>query len=88
MTFAYRSILEAEFQNKKKNKIAFVTINRPKKMNAINYGVRKGLLKAWQRINDDPDVWLLILTGSGKAFSAGLDLDELVRHRRSLRICL
>lgn len=58
--------------------VAEITINRPEKMNALNAGVRQGLLEAFLRASADPDCRVLLLTGSGdKAFSAGADLTEM-----------
>ncbi|MCH8108673.1 MAG: enoyl-CoA hydratase/isomerase family protein [Chloroflexi bacterium] len=59
----------------KRGKIAFVTINRPEAMNALNREVQQGLTDAWQEIESDPDIFVAILTGTGgRAFSAGADL--------------
>jgi E-phenylitaconyl-CoA hydratase len=61
----------------KRNKIAYVTINRPEKRNAANSAVQKGLGEAWNEINRDKDVWICILTGAGTdSFCAGGDLGE------------
>ncbi|MEE9325004.1 MAG: enoyl-CoA hydratase/isomerase family protein [Dehalococcoidia bacterium] len=59
------------------NKVAYITINRPQVLNAIDAEVRKGLTEAWIRVRDDDDVWAAILTGAGdKAFTAGADIKE------------
>ena len=59
----------------KRGKIAYVTINRPEAMNALNRDVQQGLTDAWQEIEADPDIFVAILTGTGgRAFSAGADL--------------
>jgi len=61
----------------KKNRIAYLTLNRPEAMNAINGEMMRGLIDAWTDIRDDPEVWLAIVTGSGeRAFCAGNDLKE------------
>jgi len=61
----------------KKGHAAYVTINRPEAMNALNQDVQNTLRKIWEEIETDDDVFLAILTGSGqKAFSAGADLKE------------
>ena len=68
----------------KRNRIAYVTINRPEKMNALNIAVRHGLNDAWLRIRDDTDIWCAIITGAGdKAFSAGADLKEISQRRQA-----
>lgn len=68
----------------KKNRIAYVTINRPEKMNALNMAVSSGLSEAWRRIRDETDIWCAIVTGAGdKAFSAGADLQEMSDVRQA-----
>ncbi len=61
----------------KRNRIAYVTINRPEKRNSLTSEVRRKLGEAWKEIRDDPDVWIGILTGAGDtSFCAGGDLGE------------
>jgi len=61
-----------------KNKIAYVTINRPDKLNALNSETFAELLDVFKKINEDSGVIGAILTGSGeKAFVAGADIAEL-----------
>ncbi len=58
-----------------KEKIAVVTLNRPKARNAFNGGVLEGLYEAASHVLGDPDIRVVILTGSGdQAFCAGIDL--------------
>jgi enoyl-CoA hydratase len=60
---------------RKKGEIAYVTLNRPEKLNAIDTDVEAGLLDAWTRFREDSEVRLAILSGNGdKAFCAGADL--------------
>jgi len=56
---------------------AVVTLNRPAAMNALSRGLRQELADAIDALEADPDVRVLILTGAGRAFTAGLDLKEL-----------
>jgi enoyl-CoA hydratase/carnithine racemase len=59
--------------------VVTITIDRPEAMNAIDPETHQGLIDAWVRFRDDPEVWVAILTGAGdKAFSAGADLKKLV----------
>lgn len=61
-----------------RDRIAYVTLNRPEAMNALNGPVRQGLSEAWRRFRDDPDAWVAIVTGAGeRAFSAGADLKDM-----------
>ncbi len=63
----------------KKDKIAIVTINRPKVLNALNATVIDELEKCFLELKDDPEVGVVILTGAGeKAFVAGADITGLV----------
>lgn len=63
----------------KKGKIAYITINRPEAMNAMDPETYRALSQAWINVRDDPDVWVAIITGAGdKAFSAGADLKKTI----------
>jgi len=62
----------------KKDGIGIVTLNRPDKLNALNSTVYKELYDAFAAIEDDPEVRVVVLTGSGeKAFAAGSDVAEM-----------
>ncbi len=56
--------------------LAFVTLNRPDKRNAISYDLIAELLRVLDEVKDS-DASILILTGAGKAFCSGMDLDNL-----------
>jgi enoyl-CoA hydratase len=58
-------------------RIATVTLNRPQAMNALSRELRMAVQQAFAAFNDDPGVGVVILTGAGRAFCAGLDLKEL-----------
>ncbi len=65
----------------KKDRIAYITINRPEAMNSINPPTTEELWEVWCDFRDDPDVWVAILTGAGeRAFSAGNDLKYQATH--------
>ena len=62
---------------KKDEDIILITINRPSKLNALNRETIKELHEAFDKAEDDEDVRVIILTGSGeKAFVAGADISE------------
>jgi enoyl-CoA hydratase/carnithine racemase len=64
----------------KKNAIAYVTVNRPKLLNALNTPTWEDLRTAFEDARNDPTVRGVILTGAGnKAFIAGADIGELAR---------
>ena len=73
-----------DFQNIKletKNHIAYITIDRPKVLNALNMATMQEIKQAFASIKDDADVRVVILTGAGeKAFVAGADIGELSQH--------
>ena len=62
----------------KRDRIAFVTLNRPDAKNAIDPEVHEALCAAWADFRDDDDVDVAILTGVGDTFSAGADLRTYV----------
>ena len=58
--------------------IAIVTLNRPEVRNAINPELSVRLAEAWQRVRDDQQVRVAVLTGTGAVFCAGADLGRLI----------
>jgi len=70
-----------EFKNlvvEVENNIAVVTVNRPEKLNALNNETIEELDEVFSQLNENEDVYVIILTGSGeKAFVAGADISEL-----------
>jgi enoyl-CoA hydratase len=73
MTMTYQTLLY-----EKKDGIGIVTLNRPDKLNALNSVVYKELYDVFAAIEDDPEVRVALLTGSGvKAFAAGTDVAEM-----------
>ena len=64
----------------KKGSIAYVTVNRPKVLNALNTPTWSDLRKAFEDARDDAAIRGVILTGAGdKAFIAGADISELAQ---------
>ncbi len=61
----------------KKDRIGYLTINRPEVLNALDNETLKQLWQGWADFGDDPDVWVVLITGAGeKAFSVGRDLKK------------
>ena len=59
----------------KKERIAYVTINRPERMNSLHPPAHHEFWEVFCDFRDDPEMWVAIITGAGdKAFSAGNDL--------------
>ena len=57
--------------------LRIITLNRPDALNAINDRLHVGLARIWGFLNRDPSARAAVLTGSGKAFSAGGDFDYI-----------
>lgn len=67
----------------KKGRLAYVTINRPERLNALHPPANAELYDAFSDFRDDPDVWVAIITGTGdRAFSAGNDLKYTAERGR------
>ncbi|MTI67292.1 MAG: short-chain-enoyl-CoA hydratase [Firmicutes bacterium] len=62
---------------KKEDNIAVLSVNRPKALNALNTEVLEELDIAIEKITTDEDIYVVILTGEGKAFVAGADISEM-----------
>jgi enoyl-CoA hydratase len=65
--------------------VATLTLHRPSARNALNAQLRHELVEAMANADADPDVSVIILTGSDPAFCAGLDLKELGAGRGPVR---
>ena len=57
--------------------VTTVTLNRPDQLNALSVELRQALGEAFATLKDDEETRVVILTGAGRAFTAGLDLKEL-----------
>src|SRR5258708_39303924 len=62
----------------KRDRIAYVTINRPEARNAVSPEVHRAMIAAWADFAEDDSVDVAILTGAGDAFCAGADLKEYI----------
>lgn len=65
----------------KKGHIAYVTINRPEVRNALHSYAYVELRSCWRDIALDPNIYVGIVTGAGKAFCAGRDVKFLAKHQ-------
>jgi 2-(1,2-epoxy-1,2-dihydrophenyl)acetyl-CoA isomerase len=61
-----------------KNSIAFITLNRPEKFNAFNREMALSFQEILDKCGTDTSIRCVVITGAGKAFSAGQDLAEVV----------
>ena len=71
------------------DRVATVTLNRPRALNALNAALVRELVQAVQSLDTDPSVGVIVITGSEKAFAAGADIKEMkdrtfpeIRERR------
>jgi 2-(1,2-epoxy-1,2-dihydrophenyl)acetyl-CoA isomerase len=62
----------------KQDRVATVVLNRPQKLNAMTTVMAKELMQLLDDLEDDPEVRAIILTGSGKGFCAGGDMQEVL----------
>jgi crotonobetainyl-CoA hydratase len=61
--------------------IMIITIDRPEARNAVNGAVSTAVGDALQQAQDDPDIWVVVITGAGdKSFCAGADLKAISRR--------
>lgn len=71
----------------RRGNVGWVTIDRPQRRNALSTGTMTELIEAFVAAGDDPQIWAIVLTGTGElAFCAGADLkeaDEMARAGKS-----
>jgi len=68
---AYETILY-----EKKGKIAYITLNRPQILNALNDAMNRELLEAFAEFDTDEQAWVAILSGKGRCFCSGADVRQ------------
>lgn len=70
MTYSYLIV-------EQKEKVAYVTINNPSKLNALSRAILEELEQAFTELETNPTVRIIALTGEGKAFVAGADIEAM-----------
>ncbi|MEV0685225.1 enoyl-CoA hydratase [Nocardia sp. NPDC050378] len=60
-----------------KNRVGWITLNRPKALNALNTQVLDDLISAFDELEHDDEIGAVVITGSDKAFAAGADIKEM-----------
>ncbi|MGV9408546.1 enoyl-CoA hydratase/isomerase family protein [Nocardia sp. NPDC003693] len=78
--------LPAEIDVRADGPLRIITLNRPDALNAVNDDLHTGLAQLWSRLNDDLDARVAVITGAGKAFSAGGDFAYLAELGRDARL--
>lgn len=74
-----------EILYEKRRKGVLITLNRPEAMNAISRSLLKELHHALDEAEADPDIRAIVLTGAGRAFSAGMDQGTSTGRRRDIQ---
>ncbi|MEU9897477.1 enoyl-CoA hydratase/isomerase family protein [Streptomyces phaeochromogenes] len=62
--------------------VRLIELNRPEQLNAMSEELHSGLASVWDTLADDPDARVVVLTGRGRAFSAGGNFDIMTRVQR------
>lgn len=75
----------SEVLYEKKGHLAFIRLNRPKSLNAINRSLADELIKVWVDFREDKNLWVAVLSGEGKSFCAGADVKEMERGKWEFR---
>jgi enoyl-CoA hydratase/carnithine racemase len=68
----------AEVAFERRGRMASITLNRPKALNALTLPMIRALREAFDRCAADPEVGCILLTGEGKAFCAGGDVKSVM----------
>lgn len=71
----------ADLLFEKRDRVAYLTLNRPDRLNTLTAGLFDALAAAWRDAHADPQIWAMVLTAAGdRAFCAGLELREYREH--------
>ena len=65
----------------KKDHVAVITLNRPQRLNAWTYRMMAELVDAISQSNVDPDIGAILMTGAGKGFCAGADMEDTLKEQ-------
>src|ERR1700755_3013412 len=74
--------MPSEIDIKADGGLRIITLNRPDALNAVNDSLHVGLAKVWGELTEDADARAAVITGAGRAFSAGGDFNYLDELRR------
>jgi crotonobetainyl-CoA hydratase len=70
-------VTDGELIVEQRDRVAYLTLNRPERRNAATPELIDELIAALERIDSEPDVRVLVLTGAGTAFCAGFDITRI-----------
>ncbi len=62
----------------KRNRIGYITLNRPEALNALDDELNNALWDVWKEFNEDDELDIAIITGTGKSFCSGADLKSFI----------
>src|SRR5215831_15210392 len=68
-----------EIYFERRGRVGLITLNRPEKLNAWTPRMMAEYRDAIQRSNDDPGIGAIVMTGAGRAFCAGADIDAVFK---------
>ncbi|HJQ24140.1 MAG TPA: enoyl-CoA hydratase/isomerase family protein [Blastocatellia bacterium] len=68
-----------------KDRVAWITFNRPERLNAINEAMREDFARLFREIQTNEEIGVLVFTGAGRAFSAGGDIEYFERDWDTVR---
>src|SRR5512139_1314804 len=63
-------------QYRREERIAYITLNRPEKLNAFSDEMSQALFNALYQFYDDEEAWIGIVSGNGRAFCSGADVKQ------------
>src|SRR5437870_7494080 len=66
------------YQHDPHNGVATITLNRPDRLNALTFDVYRELRDAFRTLDDEPGVRAVIITGAGRAFCSGGDVEDII----------
>ena len=66
------------YQLDEKTSVATITLNRPERLNALTFEVYKELRDTFSRLDTEPDVRAIVITGAGRAFCSGGDVEDII----------
>ena len=61
------------------NSVAWLRLNRPEQMNAMTNGLMQGISAGIDNVREDPSIRALVITGEGRGFCAGADLNQVAQ---------
>src|SRR5881398_331701 len=66
------------YQHDPQTGVATITLNRPEKLNALTFDVYRELRDAFRALDGEPGVRAVVITGAGRAFCSGGDVEEII----------